>query len=114
MSDILIRNVPDSLKLQLTDAAERAGRSVSAEAIEILTASLGAEPEAARPTSAGGLTRAILGKERLAEEEPAKNGPPLGDSIRAILGEERFTEEELQAIANIRRDSIRREPPNFE
>jgi plasmid stability protein len=35
VSDILIRNVPDSLKLRLTDAAQRAGRSVSDEAIEI-------------------------------------------------------------------------------
>ena len=93
MSDILIRNVPDSLKLQLTDAAERAGRSVSAEAIEILTTSLGAEPEAAPEL----------------QEKPVS----AGERMRAILGTERFTEEELAEIAAIRH-APDREPPRFD
>jgi plasmid stability protein len=108
MSDILIRNVPDSLKLRLAAAAERAGRSVSDEAIEILTTSLGAAATE-RTVSAGERTS---GNERSTEAAAANWRHSLGDSIRAILGEERFTEEELQAIADFRRDPIRREPPS--
>jgi len=110
MSDILIRNVPDSLKLRLADAAERAGRSVSAETIEILSASLGAV-KLEGPVPAGQRTP---DDESANGEDLAKERLSLGDRIRAILGEERFTQEELQAIADIRRDPVRREPPSFD
>ena len=86
MSDILIRNVPDGLKLQLTDSARRAGRSVSDEAIAILRASL--PIEAAKPVS-------------------------LAESIRAILGDDRLTDEELRTIADVRHGPSR-EPPRFD
>ncbi len=36
MGDLLIRDVPDAMKLQLQESAQRNGRSLSEEAIEIM------------------------------------------------------------------------------
>jgi plasmid stability protein len=43
MGDLLIRNIPDTLKIEITGLAERTGRSLSDEAKELLRKGLLAE-----------------------------------------------------------------------
>jgi plasmid stability protein len=43
MGDLLIRDVPDAMKLQLQESAQRNGRSLSEEAIEIMRRQIAVE-----------------------------------------------------------------------
>jgi plasmid stability protein len=78
MSDLLLRGIDDSLKKQLQVNANRHGRSLSDEAIALLRQSLGREQDGSK--SAGQRLRAVLGAEKLSEEEVEainafRNGP---------------------------------------
>jgi len=78
MSDLLLRGIDDSLKKQLQVNANRHGRSLSDEAIALLHQSLGREQDGSK--SAGQRLRAVLGAEKLSEEEVEainafRNGP---------------------------------------
>ncbi|PST23350.1 plasmid stabilization protein [Rhizobium sp. JAB6] len=86
MSDLLIRGIDDSLKKQLQANANRHGRSLSDEAIELLRQSLGRQQ--------GGSNSA-------------------GERLRAVLGAEKLSEEEIEAI-NAFRNAPDRDPPHFE
>jgi plasmid stability protein len=43
MGDLLIRNIPDALKISLEEAAKRDGQSLSAKSIDLLRTSLSTE-----------------------------------------------------------------------
>ena len=72
MGDMLIRGIPEGLKREIEDFAERDGQSLSAKSIDLLRKSVDAERDArARPfVSAWDVLRPILydGNEREAEE----------------------------------------------
>lgn len=86
MGDLLLRGIDDTLKKQLQANANRHGRNLSDEAIDLLRQSLGRQQDAS--SSAGQRLRAVLGKEKLSGEE-------------------------IDAIAAFRRVPDR-EPPRFE
>jgi plasmid stability protein len=85
MGDLLIRGLDDSLKLQLQERATRNGRSLSQEAIEVMRIQ-------------------ILRDQSLV---------PAGQRLRALIGDERLTEDEVREIADLRREPDR-EPPRFD
>ncbi|MEX0407609.1 plasmid stabilization protein [Aquibium sp. LZ166] len=71
MGDLLIRNVPEPMKLAIERAARRDGRSLSATAIDLLQKSLAdSAAEQERPVSAWSELRSLLqeGSEDEAEE----------------------------------------------
>ncbi|RFB99219.1 plasmid stabilization protein [Rhizobium leguminosarum bv. trifolii] len=84
MGDLLIRDVPEAMKRQLQESAQRNGRSLSEEAIEILRRQIAAE----------------------------RSGVSAGQRLRALMGDERLSDDELDAIAASRHESDR-EPPRF-
>ncbi|TWB16243.1 hypothetical protein FBZ99_103619 [Rhizobium sp. ERR 1071] len=86
MGDLLLRGIEDSLKKQLQANASRHGRSLSDEAIELL--------------------RQSLERERDGSES-------AGQRLRAVLGVEKLSEEEIEAI-NTFRNAPDREPPHFD
>jgi plasmid stability protein len=82
MGDLLIRNIPDALKIEITNLAERAGRSLSDEAKELLRKGLLAEEarSGARHLSAWDRLRPVLADGfRQTDEEFAR----LMDEIEA-------------------------------
>jgi plasmid stability protein len=85
MGDLLIRNLDDALKSRLQESARRNGRTLSEEAIHLL-------------------------KLRLAADNVSVSA---GDRLRAVLGSERLTEEEIAAI-DASRYEPEREPPRFD
>lgn len=85
MGDLLIRNLDEGLKQQLQDRARLNGRSLSEEAIHLITLRLAAD----------------------------RASGSAGDRLRAVLGPERLTEEEIAAIDATRREP-EREPPRFD
>ncbi|EJK82822.1 plasmid stabilization protein [Agrobacterium sp. SHOUNA12C] len=86
MSDLLLRGMDEALKKQLQANANRHGRSLSDEAIDLLRQSLGRQ---------------------------LNSGTSAGQRLRAILGKEKLTEDEIEAIAAFRH-APDREPPRFE
>ncbi len=86
MSDLLLRGIDESLKKQLQANASKHGRSLSDEAIALLRQSLG----------------------RL--QDGSKSA---GQRLRAVLGAEKLSEEEIEAI-NAFRNVPDRDPPHFE
>lgn len=86
MGDLLLRGVDDSLKRQLQANANRHGRSLSDEAIELLRQSLGRQQDGSNSA---------------------------GQRLRAVLGAEKLSEEEIEAI-NAFRNAPDRDPPRFE
>jgi plasmid stability protein len=86
MSDLLLRGIDDTLKKQLQANANRHGRSLSDEAIELLRQSLGRQQ--------GG-------------------NSSVGQRLRTVLGAEKLSEEEIEAI-NAFRSAPDRDPPHFE
>jgi plasmid stability protein len=86
MSDLLLRGIDDTLKKQLQANANRHGRSLSDEAIELLRQSLGRQQ--------GG-------------------NSSVGQRLRAVLGAAKLSEEEIEAI-NAFRSAPDRDPPHFE
>ncbi|WFU09346.1 plasmid stabilization protein [Rhizobium sp. CB3090] len=86
MGDLLLRGVDEALKKQLQANASRHGRSLSEEAIALLRQSLGRQQDL---NSSAGLR------------------------LRAVLGAEKLSEEEIEAI-NAFRHAPDREPPHFE
>lgn len=85
MGDLLIRDVPDAMKRQLQESAQRNGRSLSEEAIEIIRRQIAAE----------------------------RSGTPAGQRLRSLMGGERLSDDEVEAIAASRRERDR-EPPRFD
>ncbi|MBX5160907.1 MULTISPECIES: plasmid stabilization protein [Rhizobium] len=85
MGDLLIRDVPDVMKRQLQESAQRNGRSLSEEAIEILRRQIAAE----------------------------RSGVSAGQRLRSLMGDERLREDEVEAIAASRHERDR-EPPRFD
>ncbi|AGS20284.1 FitA-like ribbon-helix-helix domain-containing protein [Rhizobium etli] len=85
MGDLLIRDVPDAMKRQLQASAQRNGRSLSEEAIEIIR----------RQIAVG------------------HSGASAGQRLRSLMSDERLTDEELESIAASRHESDR-EPPHFD
>ncbi|MBB3132649.1 plasmid stability protein [Rhizobium pisi] len=85
MGDLLIRDVPDAMKRQLQESAQRNGRSLSEEAIEII-------------------------RQQIAVK---RAGVSAGQRLRFLMGEERLSDEEVEAIAASRHE-LDREPPRFE
>ncbi|WP_064711750.1 FitA-like ribbon-helix-helix domain-containing protein [Rhizobium bangladeshense] len=85
MGDLLIRDVPEAMKRQLQESAQRNGRSLSEEAIEIIRRQIAAE----------------------------RSGAPAGRRLRSLMGEERLSDDEVEAIAASRHERDR-EPPNFD
>ncbi|PDT01155.1 plasmid stabilization protein [Rhizobium chutanense] len=85
MGDLLIRDVPDAMKRQLQESAQRNGRSLSEEAIEIIRRQIAAE----------------------------RSGAPAGQRLRSLMGGERLSDDEVEAIA-VSRHERDREPPRFD
>lgn len=85
MGDLLIRDVPDAMKRQLQESAQRNGRSLSEEAIEIIRRQIAAE----------------------------RSGAPAGQRLRSLMGQERLSDDEVEAIAASRHERDR-EPPRFD
>ncbi|MBB4238826.1 FitA-like ribbon-helix-helix domain-containing protein [Rhizobium esperanzae] len=85
MGDLLIRDVPDAMKRQLQESAQRNGRSLSEEAIEIIRRQIAAE----------------------------RSGAPAGQRLRSLMGVERLSDDEVEAIAASRHERDR-EPPRFD
>ncbi|MBB4193614.1 plasmid stability protein [Rhizobium aethiopicum] len=85
MGDLLIRDVPDAMKRQLQESAQRNGRSLSEEAIEIIRRQIAAE----------------------------RSGAPAGQRLRSLMGDERLSDDEVEAIAASRHERDR-EPPRFD
>ncbi|PCD69337.1 FitA-like ribbon-helix-helix domain-containing protein [Rhizobium phaseoli] len=82
MGDLLIRDVPDAMKRQLQESAQRHGRSLSEEAIEIIR----------RQIAAG------------------RSGASAGQRLRSLIGDERLTDEEVESIAASRHEPDRERP----
>ncbi|ANL64158.1 ribbon-helix-helix domain-containing protein [Rhizobium phaseoli] len=85
MGDLLIRDVPDAMKRQLQESAQRNGRSLSEEAIEIIRRQIAAE----------------------------RSGASAGRRLRSLMSDERLSDEEVEAIAASRHERDR-EPPRFD
>ncbi|MBY3180919.1 plasmid stabilization protein [Rhizobium leguminosarum bv. viciae 248] len=85
MGDLLIRDVPDAMKRQLQESAQRNGRSLSEEAIEIMRRQIAAQ----------------------------RSGASAGQRLRSLMGDERLSEDEVEAIAASRHERDR-EPPRFD
>ncbi|MGR9134070.1 FitA-like ribbon-helix-helix domain-containing protein [Rhizobium leguminosarum] len=85
MGDLLIRDVPDAMKLQLQESAQRNGRSLSEEAIEIMRRQIAVE----------------------------RSGASGGQRLRSLMSDERLSEDEVEAIAASRHERDR-EPPRFD
>ncbi|WHO73130.1 plasmid stabilization protein [Rhizobium sp. BT03] len=85
MGDLLIRDVPEAMKRQLQESAQRNGRSLSEEAIEILRRQIATE----------------------------RSGVSAGQRLRALMGDERLSDDEVDAIAASRHEPDR-EPPRFD
>ncbi|CAK05922.1 plasmid stabilization protein [Rhizobium johnstonii] len=85
MGDLLIRDVPDAMKRQLQESAQRNGRSLSEEAIEIMRRQIAVE----------------------------RSGASAGQRLRSLMSEERLSEDEVEAIAASRHERDR-EPPRFD
>ncbi|MGR9188109.1 FitA-like ribbon-helix-helix domain-containing protein [Rhizobium leguminosarum] len=85
MGDLLIRDVPDAMKLQLQESAQRNGRSLSEEAIEIMRRQIAVE----------------------------RSGASAGQRLRSLMSDERLSEDEVEAIATSRHERDR-EPPRFD
>ncbi|ANL45201.1 ribbon-helix-helix domain-containing protein [Rhizobium phaseoli] len=85
MGDLLIRDVPDAMKRQLQESAQRNGRSLSEEAIEIIR----------RQIAVG------------------RSGASAGQRLRSLMSDERLTDEEVESIAASRHGPDR-EPPRFD
>lgn len=79
MGDLLIRNIPDALKVEITNLAERAGRSLSDEAKELLRKGLMAEEArtADRGLSAWDRLRPVL----------VNDNPQSGEEFARLLDE---------------------------
>ncbi|ENN86360.1 putative plasmid stability protein [Rhizobium freirei PRF 81] len=86
MGDLLLRGIDDSLKKQLQANANMHGRSLSDEAIALLRQSLGRQQDGSKSA---------------------------GQRLRAVLGAEKLSEEEIEAI-NAFRNAPDRDPPHFE
>ncbi|MBB2687631.1 UNVERIFIED_ORG: plasmid stability protein [Rhizobium etli] len=84
MGDLLIRDVPDAMKRQLQESAQRNGRSLSEEAIEIIR----------RQIAVG------------------RSGASAGQRLRSLMSDEKLSDEEVEAIAASRHEHDR-EPPRF-
>jgi len=80
MGDLLIQNIPDSLKKELADAASRDGHSLSEKAIGILREGLRSRQSSTSETgeSAWDTLRAIFYDE---------NDPEAGDEYARIMDE---------------------------
>ncbi|MFB2607195.1 plasmid stabilization protein, partial [Rhizobium phaseoli] len=65
MGDLLIRDVPDAMKRQLQESAQRNGRSLSEEAIEIIRRQIAVRHSGA---SAGQRLRSLMSDERFTDE----------------------------------------------
>ena len=85
MGDLLIRDVPDAMKRQLQESAQRNGRSLSEEAIEII-------------------------RQQIAVN---RSGVSAGQRLRSLMSGERLSDDEVEAIAASRHE-LDREPPRFE
>ncbi|MBB4506199.1 plasmid stabilization protein [Rhizobium johnstonii] len=85
MGDLLIRDVPDAMKRQLQESAQRNGRSLSEEAIEIMRRQIAVE----------------------------RSRASAGQRLRSLMSEERLSEDEVEAIAASRHERDR-EPPRFD
>lgn len=85
MGDLLIRDVPDAMKRQLQESAQRNGRSLSEEAIEII-------------------------RQQIAVK---RSGVSAGQRLRSLMSDERLSDDEVEAIAASRRE-LDREPPRFD
>lgn len=85
MGDLLIRDIPEAMKRQLQESAQRNGRSLSEEAIEIMRRQIAVE----------------------------RSSASAGERLRALIGGERLSDDELDAIAASRREPDR-EPPRFD
>ncbi|ANK89976.1 MULTISPECIES: FitA-like ribbon-helix-helix domain-containing protein [Rhizobium] len=85
MGDLLIRDVPDAMKRQLQESAQRNGRSLSEEAIEIIR----------RQIAVG------------------RSGASAGQRLRSLMSDEKLSDEEVEAIAASRHEHDR-EPPRFD
>jgi hypothetical protein len=75
MSDLIIHDVPESLRQQLDDVARASGRSPSEEAIDMLAEALAKRPaktETAKPNNAWDAFRAAIGEENLMTEEESE------------------------------------------
>ncbi|MBB5575143.1 MULTISPECIES: FitA-like ribbon-helix-helix domain-containing protein [Rhizobium] len=86
MGDLLLRGLDDALKKQLQANASLHGRSLSEEAIALLRQSLGRQQDL---------------------------NSSVGQRLRAVLGAEKLSEEEIEVI-NAFRHAPDREPPRFE
>ncbi|WP_409527248.1 FitA-like ribbon-helix-helix domain-containing protein [Rhizobium lentis] len=82
---MLIRDVPEAMKRQLQESAQRNGRSLSEEAIEIIR----------RQIAAG------------------RSGASAGQRLRSLMSDERLTDEGVESIAASRHEPDR-EPPHFD
>ncbi|MDO4241129.1 MAG: toxin-antitoxin system [Microbacteriaceae bacterium] len=76
MAQILVRNIPDAVKLRLQAQAKRNGRSMEAEAREILESAVG-EPSLA--TVFYDLTRDIGGADEIFENIERRDMPRVVD-----------------------------------
>jgi len=85
MGDLLIRDVPDAMKRQLQESAQRNGRSLSEEAIEII-------------------------RQQIAVN---RSGVSAGQRLRSLMSGERLSDDEVEAIAASRHE-LDREPPRFD
>ncbi|NEH99130.1 plasmid stabilization protein [Rhizobium johnstonii] len=85
MGDLLIRDVPDAMKRQLQESAQRNGRSLSEEAIEIMRRQIAVE----------------------------RSRASAGQRLRSLMSEERLSDDEVEAIAASRHERDR-EPPRFD
>lgn len=85
MGDLLIRDIPEAMKRQLQESAQRNGRSLSEEAIEIMRRQIAVE----------------------------RSSASAGRRLRALIGDERLSDSELDAIAASRHEPDR-EPPRFD
>ncbi|PDS71047.1 FitA-like ribbon-helix-helix domain-containing protein [Rhizobium phaseoli] len=85
MGDLLIRDVSDAMKRQLQESAQRNGRSLSEEAIEIIRRQIAVR----------------------------HSGASAGQRLRSLMSDERFTDEEVESIAASRHERDR-EPPRFD
>ena len=86
MGDLLLRGLDDALKKQLQANASLHGRSLSEEAIALLRQSLGRQQDL---------------------------NSSVGQRLRAVLGAEKLSEEEIEVI-NVVRHAPDREPPRLE
>lgn len=93
MGDLLIRNISDALKRDIAAAADRAGRSLSDEAKELLRKGLTAEKDTrpAEERSAYDVLRAAFGDFRLTDEEH--------EELTAAIDESRKSERDRPGFA---------------